>query len=408
MTAIVLATSSRVQGQYIQEVDYAVTPNAGNGRKFRMTGESLDFALTKTISPELRADRQTSGQTTTGAAASGGFNFAMQYAEYDQIIAGALQSTWSAYGTNGVGTTFSGTMAATTITAAVAPVGANAFTTLALGQWFKLNAPTDANDGKFFKVSSTVAPTSTVITLDASTPATVAAGIANCSVATSRLTNGVTQNSFTIEKLFGDVTQYITYRGMTPDKMSLSLSASALSTGSFDFVGKDAVRNTATQLPGTIAASNTYDIQNGVRGIGALWEGGAPITSTFIKSVSLDTSNNLRGRQALANLGNVSIGSGDFQPTGKISVYFADGALYDKFLNDTYTPFVVGTNDAARNGYIFTFPRTQLSNGKIVAGSKNTDIMAEFDFTAFSDDGNAVTALQQMMFIDRIGAAVAP
>lgn len=403
-----LASTSRAQLQMIQETTYGVTPVAGNGRKLRMSGESLDYALTKTASPEIRLDRQVSGQVTTSAASSGGFNFSMQYAEYDPIIAGALQGSWSAYGTNGVGTTFSMTAAATTITAAVAPTGSSAFTGLQLGQWFKLNAPGGLNDGVFFKVSSSVAPTSTVITLDASTPAQVEAGIAGSSVATSRITNGTTQISFTLEKFFSDVTQYISYTGMTPDKMNLTIASAALTTGSFSFMGKSAARGTATVLPGTIAASQTYDIQNGVKGVGQLWEGGAPITTTFIKQITLDSANNLRGQQAVANLGNVGIGSGDFVPSGKISVYFADGALYDKFLGDVYTSLVVGTRDAAKNGYVFTLPRVQLSNGKIVAGAKNQDIMAEFDFTGFSDDTNAVAGLRQSLFIDRLGAAVVP
>jgi hypothetical protein len=402
-----LASSSRVQLAYIKETNYGETPVAGNGRKLRMTGESLNFDLSKEASKEIRDDRQVAGATTVDASSQGGFNFHLQYAEYDELFEAALQSTYSVFGTGGVGDTFTATFAANTITASVATAGASDFTTLQLGQWFRLSAPTSPNDGKFFRVSTTTAPTTTVITLDASTPAAVGAGIAGCSIATSRLTNGVTLSTFTLEKAFGDVTQYLTYRGMGLSKMNLNFAAAALTDGSFEFMGKDGVRNAAKQLPGTLVASQTYEIQNGVRGIAHLWEGGAPITTTSVRSLSMSVDNNLRGQKGLGTLGNVGLGVGDFSASGSMEVYFADGSQYDKFLNDTYTPLVLASKDTAGNGYVYSFPRVLLMNGKIVAGGKNQDVMATFDWTAFSDDNNAVAALRKTMFIDRVGAAIA-
>lgn len=403
------AVSSRAQLAYIKESVFGTTPGAGNGRKLRMTGESLNFDLSKEDSKEIRDDRQTQGATTVDASASGGFNFHLQYAEYDQLIEGALQSAYSVYGTNGVtGVSFSAAYAANTITAAVAPTGNDAFTLLQGGQWLRINHTGNANDGKYVRVSTSVAPTSTVITLDPSTPLTVAASTAGATISTSRIANGTTFQSFSLEKSFGDITQFFTYRGMVVSKMSLNFNSAALTDGSFDFMGKDAVRNTAKQLPGTLTASQTYEIQNGVRGVGQLWEAGAPITSTSIKSMTVNVDNNLRGQKALGTLGNVGIGVGDFDTSGSLEVYFADGTQYDKFANDTYTSLIVGSQDAAKNGYVITLPRVLLMNAKITAGAKNQDVLATFDYMAFGDLGNASAPLQKTIFIDRIGAAVTP
>lgn len=402
-----LATTSRAQLAYIKETSFGVTPNAGNGTSLRMTGESLDFGLTKTPSNEIRADRQVGSTTTVDASAAGSVNFHMQYREYDPFLEALMSSTYSVYGTNGVGTTFSGTYASTTITAAVAPTGANAFTTLQGGQWLKVNAPSGVNDGKWVRVSTTVAPTTTVITLDPGTPLSAEGPIANSTIATSRLANGVTETSFSLEKQLTDVGQYFTYRGMSVSKMSLNFASAALTDGSMDFTGKDMLRSTATQLPGSQVASQVYDIQNGVRGMSQLWEGGSPVTGTYIKTLSLSVDNNLRERKALANLGNVSIGRGDFTPTGQMEVYFADGSLFDKYLGDVYTSLVVATQDSAGNGYVMTLPRVMLMTGKVTAGAKNQDVMAQFTFTGYADLGNATAGLQKTMFIDRLGAAAA-
>lgn len=402
-----LASTSRVQLRYIKESVFGTTPGAGNGRNLRMTGESFNYDLTKEMSKEIRSDRQNGSTTTVDAEASGGFNFHMQYAEYDELIEGVMQGAWTVYGTNGVtGTAFSGTVASGTITAAVAPTGADAFTNLQKGQWFQYQLTGDPNDKVWFKVSEVTAPTTTVITLDASTPGTAAGPTAGAKIATSRLVNATTQSSYSFEKEFADVTQFFRFTGMTPNKMSLNFAAAALTDGSFEFMGKQGFRAAVTGLPGTPVESKAYDIQNGVRGVGHLWEGGAPITGTYIKSLGMNLDNSLRHQKAINNLGSVGIGSGDFMVTGSMEVYFANGTMYDKFLADTYTKITVGCQDTDGNGYVFQMPRVMLTSGRVVAGGKNQDAMLSFDYQAYADLGNATAALRKTLFIDRLGVAV--
>lgn len=401
------ASSSRVQLRYIAEASFGVTPGAGNCVNLRMTGESLNADRSKEESKEMRSDRQVSGATTVDANAGGGINFHLSYAEYDAFLAAALQSSYTVFGVNGVSATATITFATGTLTASVATSGASDWSTLQRGQWFLVTAPGNAaNDGKLLRVSTSVAPTTTVITLDASTPAVAATSITLCTIATSRMSNGVTQPSFSIEKEFADVTQFMLFTGMTVNKLSLNFAAAALTDGSFDFMGKVGALAGTTGLPGTPVASKTYEIMNGVTGIGQLWEGTAPVTGTFIKSMSMNVDNALRGQKALANLGNIGIGVGDFKVSGSMEVYFSNGTMYGKFTNDTYTQIIVGSQDLSRNGYVFTLPRVLLMNGNITAGAKNQDVMATFEYMAFSDDANAVAALRKTMFIDRVGVAV--
>lgn len=403
-----LASTSRAQMRYIPEAVFGVTPITGNPKSLRFTGESFDFAQSKEVSKEIRSDRQLTGATTVDATSSGDLNFEMQYAEYDPIIEALLMSSFAAYGTNGVGTSFSAAYTANTITASVAPTGASDFTTLQRGQWFRVNHPTNANHGKVFRVSTAVAPTTTVITLDASTVATVAAAQVGCALQSSRLTNGVFERSFTLEKEFADVAQFFAYRGQYVSKASLKFASGALLDGSFSFMGKDAIRSAVTTLPGTPVASQTYEIQNAVKGVGQFWEGGVPLANTFVKSLDLMVDNNLRNQGAIANLGPVGIGVGDFSATGSFQAYFANGSLFDKFVSDVYTSMVVSCQDSSGNGYVFTYPRIMLMSSKTVASGKNGDVMADFTFTAFSDDANAIPALRKTLFIDRVGNAVAP
>lgn len=402
-----LASTSRVQLAYILESVFGTTPGAGNGSYLRCTGESMDFAITKETSKELRSDRQLSSVVPVSAQGSGGFNFHLNYAEYDPFFQSLLQSPPTVFGVNGQsGVTSTVSFLATTLTASVATSGANSWALLQLGQFFRVDAGADANHGLVLRVSTTVAPTTTVITLDASTPAVVSAAVAGVSLQATRFTNGVTQTSFTIERQSPDVTQVLTYRGMTPSKMSLKFEAAALTDGSFEFIGKGATRGTVTALPGTLVASKTYDIHNAASGIGLVWEGGVPLTSTFIKSLALDYDNNHRAQQAIGTLGLVGVGSGTIQLKGTMEMYFADGAMYDKFLANTYTQLAVSSIDSAGAGYVFSFPKVNLMSSKIVAGAKDQDLMASFEVMMVADDSNAVAALRKTIFIDRVGPAV--
>lgn len=414
-----LASANRVQLGYSPEDTFGTVKATGNYFNLRMTGESLNFDLTKENDKEITSDGQMSSVSTTGAQAAGDVKVHMQYAEYDRFFASVMRSAWVAFGTNGVGAAFSGTFTtgtmgtvAGTITAGAATSGSSIFTSLQRGQWFKLNAPTNGSDGAIVRVSTTVAPTSTVITLDVNTPLPAAATtLAGCSIAASRLTNGVTLTPFSIERQVTDTTpaQYMVFRGMYPSKFSTSFASGSLTEGTFTFLGKDMRRrDTTSWLAGTAVASQAYDIQNAVTGVGNIWENGAPLASTSIKSLSLDIDSGLRAQTAIGTLGLVGVGIGTFMAKGTMEVYFADGALFDKFLNDTFTSVSFSTKDTAGNGYVFTFPRVQLTSAKVMAGGKDTDLMASFEYTAYGDKGNAIPALRQTLFIDRFGAAVTP
>jgi hypothetical protein len=402
-----IGTTSRVQLRRIKEANFGVTPVSGNCNELRVTGESFKFDIKKETSKELRGDRQIGYSVPVSAGAMGGFNFHLSYGEFDPELESVFQGTWDVHGTNGVGATFVGTFTATTVTAAVAPVGTSAFTNLQRGQWFRL-ATAGVNDGRFFRVSSSVAPTSTVITLDAATPAQVGTSIANCTVQASRLSNGVTQTSFSYEKQIPEAGEFLLYRGMTPGKVNLKFVSGGLTDGSFEFMGRDADRDSATMLPGTPNPSRTFEIHNGARGVGQLFEAGTALTTTFIKSVDLTLDNVQRSQEAIANFGYIGIGSGTVAVSGTMEVYFSSGDLYQKFVDNVYTSLAIGSQDPAGNGYVVGLPRIQLMSSNIVAGAKDQDMMASFEFMALSDDANAVPALRKTIFLDRFGVALAP
>lgn len=275
------------------------------------------------------------------------------------------------------------------------------------GQWVKVGGSSNSLQNIWAQVSKTVDPTATVLTFEG-TPFTGAtgAGGAAVTISASRLTNGVTQKSFTLEKSFSDVSQTLTYVGMTPDKISLKIAAGSILDGSVDFKGKSATSQAGSLLNATTTASTANAVMNGVNNVVNILEGGSALAGTYIKSMSLDVTNNLRGQDALGVLGNAGIASGSLGVTGSAEVYFADNTLYNKFLNSTASSLCFRVNDALGNGYVITLPKIQYSGAKIVAGGINQDMMVALTFTAIRDD--AVGGTGKSIVIDRAGVAVLP
>lgn len=403
-----LATTSRTSYSYIPEATFGVTPVSGTVYALRALSDSLKYDITKERSKEINAYRSVSSMVPVSAKASGGFSGEMQYAEYDRFLAATLQGTFSAYGTNGVGTTFTSTFTTSTITASVAPTGANAFTTLKKGQWFRVIAPSDANNGLILRVSKTVAPTSTVITLDTNTPATASASVANCLLQSSRLTNGTTLSSFTIERTQGDAGTYTAYRGQTPDKLDLSMASGSTTSVKFDFMGAGQTYSaSATNLPSAPTASNTYDIQSGVSASTCLIiENGVPRTD--IKSLNFTYGNSLREQQTVCSLEPVGVGNGNITCEVSLDMYYSSNSVYTRFLSNTDTEFIFSTVDSSGNGYVITLPHMTIKSFDAPAGGENQDLMAKVVFEGLRDASNADPTLRQLIFIDRVGAAVAP
>jgi len=401
-----LASSSLVNVRAIKEATFGVTPVSGNPTNLRVTSESLSYDLSKKASDEIKSSRTVSSMISVGATVTGNLAQEVHYAGIEPFMESALQSTFTEFGTDGVGAATSTTsISATEITAASATSGANIFTALKKGQWFRITSA-GANNGKILRVSTTTAPTTTVITLDTNTPGAVSSS-ESIQIQAARLTHGTTQTSWTIERENSDIGVFMAFKGCTPSKMSLKVASGSLSTVSFDFMGQSALEGTATMLPGTPVAAPTYDIHSGVSGAtNAIWLDGAPVSGTYVKSVSLDYDNALRSLDAIGTLGSVAIGSGTIVAKATVEVYFADKDLFTKFRQNTNTSLIFATTDSSGNGYIVTLPVACIESWKSNAGGKDQDQMISMSLYALSDDSNADATLRKAIFVDRIGSAV--
>ena len=399
------ASSSLAIVRAIKETVFGVTPIAGNSTVLRIKGESLDFDLTKTPSAEINDTRTIADVMPTSAKATGGLMMEMRAIGIEEFMESALQSAFVKFGTAGLGAATATTnIAANSINAAVATSGTSAFTALAQGQWFRI-VSAGANNGKIARVSTTVAPTASVLTVDASTPLVVSSG-ESIQIQSARLTHGTVQTSFTIERQNPDIGVFMAYRGMTPEKYNLKVASGALSEASFEFIGKDAIEGVATVMPGTAIPADAFAIHSGVSGAtNAIWMDGAPISGTFAKSADLAFNNSLRSQEAIGTLGAIGIGSGTIDCQISMQIYFADKSTFAKFRLNQNQAVSFATTDAAGNGYIVTLPACSITKWKSNASAKDQDQMVDLTLMALRDAANPTVALRRAIFIDRVGVA---
>ena len=206
------------------------------------------------------------------------------------------------------------------------------------------------------------------------------------------LKNGRTPKSFTLEKHYGGtgITKpYHLFKGMSVNTLNLTMPAGGFVTGSFGFTGTNVEANTARKQSAAYTAATTTRVMTGVENVSSITDSGTAVARVMNASVSV--SNNSRTRPVLGSTVTESIGYGYVEVTGNLSLYFKDGGLYDKFINQTDSALAFTLLDADTNQYIITLPKVKYISGPINASGVNTDVMAEIGFSAFYDSSSAAS-----------------
>ena len=369
----------------------------GNHYNLRYTSDSLKYGLKTVKSSEIRSDRNVVDIPIVDADINGGLGIELSYGEFDTLLAGALQGAWAGFGTNGVAT---GTLTNTTTSLVLTGAGTAPFSGAVAGQWFRVANAANAGNNGWFQVGAL-----TNATTIAATGLTAETGTTGVVVQSSRLSNGTTVKGFSIERQNSDLAIWSLFLGCQVDKFMLKMTPGGILTGSFDFMGMSFSSSTASSfLPGTAVASLTNTMFNATANFYNLMEGGSALTSTHCRSLTINGTNNLRGQKALGVTGNAGVGSGEFNVTGQMELYFANMTLYDKFINNTASSLSVRLSASSKGiGYVLSFPAIKYTDGAYPTPGLNQDVVLTLPFQGLLDSTTGAA-----MIIDRGGDAVTP
>ena len=371
-----MGSSNRTRVAYVAESNWGVTPATPTLTTVRRTGGSLKSPTETVTSNEIRSDRNRATVQRVGVSANGSMEFELSYGSHDDLLAAAFASAWT------TAINFSDSVQITALTGTIAATGA--FTNAFVGQWLKLSGfTTPGNNGYFRVAKKTSANEITVedpddVLEDETKSAAITSG--GC------LRNGTTESSFTIEQSHLDLGFYLQFLGMRVGGVNLSIPASGLITGSFDFQGKEATASAAT-IANTLTAAGTNPVFNGTSHFAALTVGGAALADNLTE-ISVALTNNLRQRRALGSLAPVGVIYGTADVTGSFRLYPTGKTLIDKYLDFKESSLALRlVGGDGKKSYILTIPKLVFTGDLPETGALDGDVTLDLNWTAYFDSG---------------------
>lgn len=392
------ASSDRARLSFVKEASWGVTPATPTLQKLNYVSEDINFAIKSRVSDSKRSDRMTPDIILTSAGTKGGFDFefqgAMSGSDDILLLAALYAEKWEGFGVSegmDSGAITGGTIVAGTSTFDVSSI-AGLTGSFTVGKHFYLNTAT-ANKG-IYKITAVSNPAGVFTVTPAPTTNETFASTVRMIGQTAK--NGSFQHSFTIERFLEDVTEGFVYKGMVADTFDLKFASEKAITGGLAFVGKDVVLGETvigsvyTEPPTTSFMSANFNVSN-------LKIDGVAVESCLIESVDLNIKNNVDGKSAVGTFGFCRTRVGSFEAGGKISMYFNDSTMYEKFINNTAFSLSFELTDSTNWTYIFTLPKLKLSDDAVFAKGKNTDVMDDAKYVALADNTTGC-----MIQVDRI------
>lgn len=372
------AKANRESIGFIAETTWGETPSTPQKQYLNFTSTTLGQTNDSVMSEIIRSDTNVAGTIRTGINPGGDLGFELQYGGVDPFMEAALRNNFAT----------ALNVTATTISAANADNSFNdsgsGFGNAVAGQWIKVSGFANAANNGYFRVVTAAAGKLVVaggtLTDEAATPSVTIKG--------QFLKNGVTDKSFTFERHFEDVTQFISMTGLRVSNFNLSLGLSAISSGSVSFLGKQAAQSTSTIFSSTAAAVTTESM-NTVNDIKFIFIDDSLVTSDLTQ-LDLSISTNAQALKKLGALASAEVSTGSIAVTGTIGEYFEDASLLSRSLDFTETHLSFVIEDAAGNGYVFDMPSCRISGSPDNPG-KDQQITVPYGFEATYDATTAMT-----------------
>ena len=371
------AESNRVDVRFSAETTWAETPATPTMASLPYTSESLIYEKRTVRSNIVRADRLTDDVAEVGAGSSGELNFEYKFGDFDLLILAALgANAWNTATFTGAGGNLDFAASGGGLQVITAP--ASTWDNYLVGGYVRVTGA-NANNNGVFRIT---AKTSTDLTVNNAT-GTVQANADGATVAQKCARTGTTKKSFLFEKSFGDITQFISYRGMRVGSWGMNVEAEQIVTGSFGFMGERALRAGST-VSGSVTPASSAPIVTATANMGRLEEAGTSLT-TKIRRVNFNLNANPRQLSAVANKFPIGINLGSFEITGTVEAYFEDGTMLDKLINHTSSSLAFEFDDANDDRTIITITNLKFTTGWPVGAGLNQDVTLALDFTAIND-----------------------
>jgi hypothetical protein len=190
---------------------------------------------------------------------------------------------------------------------------------------------------------------------------------------------GVARQSFTIERDFADIGQYLRYVGTEFDGFDIDVKAEGIVPIVFNVVGQDQTSATTIVTGATYTAAPTHSPYDGFSG--SIKEGGSVIA--VLTEVKCTLKNNLSEIYVVGSPLTLEPAIGKSMVTGTVTAYFSDTVMLNKFVNETESSIEFTLTDGT-NSYDILIPRVKYT-GAPPNVSSDKPITLAMPFSALLD-----------------------
>lgn len=346
----------------------------------RCNNPDFNANINTTTSQELRSDRNITDLVRTSATSEGTIGFELTAEEYEPFFESGLGGRWS--GTVNMSITTGSALASDNSF----NDSANGFSTTDIlpGMFIRVGGfVTNPTNNGIFKVVSVTR--SKIIVAHGS--ALIDESPATMTVKGKSIRNAARKTSFTLEREFTDIGEFMSHTGMLVGSITLNAASEAILDGSISFLGRQTAVAQASVGTGTPNSPTANPIMSAVANVGEVYENDTLIPSTSIafKSINLTTNNNNRSLTAIGDLYPIDINMGSFNAEFAVEAYFSDTTLLSKYLNGTVTELAYTLTDDSGNSIVVDAPQVKYSAGTVTGVTLNSDVMQSLTGTVLYD-----------------------
>lgn len=355
-----------------------VIPGTPVMQKVNFVDDDLNRTNKTKKSAHIRDDRMNNGLTIQGFDIGGGYNFEHTFENslFDELLAAFL---WAeAWSTPQVDIDLEG--GSFTVAGAVLDLTlATAAPTVVDGQklYIKSTANSGENDGVYTLTETATDVYSVTPAPDANE--TFGAGVvANGSM----IRNGKFYQPFFIERGHIDVSQYFKFVGMACNILTLAFMDQEDVTGAFQFVGLTSQLDQAIESGATYTPVTTNPVFSTALNMPAVSIDGVIQAGCLVKEMDLSVDNKVTPKTGLGVFGACQTNFHSLDVTGKITLFFEDETMYDRFLNGEKFSVDWDVIDANGHGYSYNLPSLQINEDSVNVSGVDDDVMDDATYSA--------------------------
>lgn len=205
-----------------------------------------------------------------------------------------------------------------------------------------------------------------------------------------------TDKSFTVEEGYTDIDQYERYDGLKVNSLSIALPATGLATIDIGMTGKDMGRSDTTAYFTSPTAQSTTGVMAAVNGLVVV--DGAPVALITSADVAIERAT--ENAQVVGSNSIANVFTGRITASGNMSLYFIDGTLRDKYVNEERVSVIFTLtegNGATDNVLTIAFPSVKF--GSWEKADAENGIVASVAFTALENSNTSTGLVASTVFV---------